>query len=31
VPRRTVRGIVAWREVNELPDRDLMRDGRWLV
>ncbi|HEY1573792.1 MAG TPA: pyridoxamine 5'-phosphate oxidase family protein [Pseudonocardiaceae bacterium] len=26
-PRR----IQAWREVNELPDRDLMRDGRWLV
>ncbi len=21
----------AWREVNELPDRELMRDGRWLV
>ena len=27
VPRR----IQAWREVNELPDRELMRDGRWLV
>ncbi len=26
-PRR----IQAWREVNELPDRDLMRDSRWLV
>jgi hypothetical protein len=26
VPRR----IQAWREVNELPGRDLMRDGRWL-
>ncbi len=26
-PRR----IQAWREVNELPDRDLMRNGRWLV
>ncbi len=22
--------IQAWREVNELPDRELMRDGRWL-
>ena len=21
----------AWREVNEMPDRELMRDGRWLV
>jgi hypothetical protein len=27
VPRR----IQAWREVDELPDRELMRDGRWLV
>ncbi len=27
VPRR----IQAWREVNELPDRELMRDGRWTV
>jgi hypothetical protein len=27
VPRR----IQAWREVNELPGRDLMRDGRWLA
>jgi hypothetical protein len=26
-PRR----IQAWREVNELPDRELMRDGQWLV
>jgi hypothetical protein len=26
VPRR----IQAWREVNELPGRELMRDGRWL-
>ena len=26
-PRR----IQAWREENELPDRELMRDGRWLV
>ena len=26
-PRR----IQAWREVNELPDRELMRDGRWSV
>jgi Pyridoxamine 5'-phosphate oxidase len=26
-PRR----IQAWREENELPDRDLMRDGRWLI
>jgi hypothetical protein len=25
-PRR----IQAWREANELPERDLMRDGRWL-
>jgi hypothetical protein len=27
IPRR----IQAWREVNELPDRELMRDGRWSV
>jgi Pyridoxamine 5'-phosphate oxidase len=27
VPRR----IHAWREVDELPDRELMRDGRWLA
>lgn len=26
-PRR----IQAWREVNEMPGRELMRDGRWLV
>ena len=26
-PRR----IQAWREVNELLDRELMRGGRWLV
>jgi hypothetical protein len=25
------RRIQVWREVNELPDRELMRDGRWLV
>ncbi|HEX5120385.1 MAG TPA: pyridoxamine 5'-phosphate oxidase family protein [Pseudonocardiaceae bacterium] len=29
--RVTPRRIQAWREVNELPDRELMRDGRWLV
>ena len=23
--------IQAWREVNEMPGRTLMRDGRWLV
>jgi hypothetical protein len=23
--------VQAWREVNELPDRELMREGRWLV
>jgi hypothetical protein len=28
--RITPRRILAWREVNELPDRELMRDGRWL-
>ncbi len=27
LPRR----IQAWREVNELPGRELMRDGRWLA
>lgn len=27
LPRR----IQAWREANELPGRELMRDGRWLV
>jgi hypothetical protein len=26
-PRR----IQAWREANELPGRELMRDGRWLI
>jgi hypothetical protein len=29
--RLTPRRIQAWREVDELPDRELMRDGRWLV
>jgi hypothetical protein len=29
--RICLRRIQAWREVNELPDRELMRDGRWLV
>jgi|BarGraNGADG00312_2_1021985.scaffolds.fasta_scaffold14917_2 hypothetical protein len=29
--RRSRAPIQAWREVNELPDRELMRDGRWLV
>jgi hypothetical protein len=29
--RITPRRIQAWREVDELPGRDLMRDGRWLV
>jgi hypothetical protein len=29
--RISPRHIQAWREVNELPDRELMRDGRWLV
>ena len=23
--------LQAWREANELPDRDLMRDGQWVV
>ena len=27
----TPRRIQAWREVDELPERELMRDGRWLV
>ena len=27
LPRR----IQAWREANELPERELMRDGRWLI
>ncbi|MGH3997224.1 MAG: pyridoxamine 5'-phosphate oxidase family protein [Pseudonocardiaceae bacterium] len=29
--RISPRRIPAWREVNELPDRELMRDGRWVV
>jgi hypothetical protein len=29
--RITPRRIQAWREVDELPDRELMRDGRWSV
>ena len=29
--RISPRRIQAWREVNELPDRELMRDGRWVV
>jgi hypothetical protein len=29
--RVTPRRIQAWREVNELPGRELMRDGRWLT
>jgi hypothetical protein len=29
--RISPRRIQAWREVNELPDRELMRDGRWLI
>ncbi|WP_409467379.1 pyridoxamine 5'-phosphate oxidase family protein [Streptomyces sp. HC307] len=29
--RITPRRIQAWREENELRDRELMRDGRWLV
>ncbi len=29
--RITPRRIQAWREANELPNRELMRDGRWLV
>ena len=29
--RISPRRIQAWREVSELPDRELMRDGRWLV
>lgn len=29
--RISPRRIQAWREVNELPERELMRDGRWLV
>ena len=29
--RISPRRIQAWREVDELPDRELMRNGRWLV
>jgi hypothetical protein len=29
--RVSPRRIQAWREADELPDRELMRDGRWLV
>ena len=29
--RISPRRIQAWREVDELPDSELMRDGRWLV
>ena len=29
--RITPRRLQAWREVDELEDRELMRDGRWLV
>ncbi len=29
--RISPRRIQAWREVDELVDRELMRDGRWLV
>lgn len=29
--RISPRRIQAWREVNEIPDRELMRDGRWLA
>ena len=29
--RISPRRIQAWREVNELSGRELMRDGRWLV
>jgi hypothetical protein len=29
--RISPRRIQAWREANELPERELMRDGRWLV
>jgi Pyridoxamine 5'-phosphate oxidase len=29
--RVTPRRIQAWREVNELPNRELLREGRWLV
>ncbi|POM25286.1 hypothetical protein BTM25_39300 [Actinomadura rubteroloni] len=29
--RVTPHRVQAWREANELPGRDLMRDGRWLI
>ena len=29
--RISPRRIQAWREVDELPERELMRDGSWLV
>ena len=29
--RISPRRVQAWREVNELPDRDLMKDRRWMV
>jgi hypothetical protein len=29
--RLAPRRIQAWREVDELPERELMREGRWLV
>jgi hypothetical protein len=29
--RISPRRIQAWREGNEMPGRDLMRDGRWFV
>ena len=29
--RMTPRKIQAWREVNELAGRDVMKDGRWLA
>ncbi|MGW7052762.1 pyridoxamine 5'-phosphate oxidase family protein [Streptomyces sp. NPDC054887] len=29
--RLAPRTVKAWREENELPDRELMRDGHWLV
>ncbi|MEU5399059.1 pyridoxamine 5'-phosphate oxidase family protein [Streptomyces sp. NPDC005963] len=29
--RVTPKAVQAWREVNELADRDLMREGAWLV
>lgn len=29
--RVTPRRVQAWREVDELPDREIMRDGRWVA